>query len=94
MHIETADFPKGYERYNAFYNPLEKEIYFNNAKLKKLNTKGTLLHEINHYIEDIEDFDKRSTGSEATDKKTNRNDNLGEIISNEAKLYSNIHKKN
>lgn len=77
-----------------------KKILETNSELKKikvttesfnkinkgLNYKGTLLHEINHYIEGYEKYNKKSRGANLIEK--DRRNNLGEIISDETKIYS------
>lgn len=44
------------------------------------------MHEINHYIEEYEKYNKKSRGANLIEK--DRKNNLGEIISDEAKIYS------
>lgn len=77
-----------------------KKILETNSELKKikvttesfnkinkgLNYKGTLLHEINYYIEGYEKYNKKSRGANLIEK--DRRNNLGEIISDETKIYS------
>lgn len=77
-----------------------KKILETNSELKKikvtiesfnkinkgLNYKGTLLHEINYYIEGYEKYNKKSRGANLYEN--DRRNNLGEVISDETKIYS------
>ena len=88
LKIKTVDFGENVYAYGA-YNPkaLSKGIYLNNFWVKnQANYKGTLLHEINHYIQYKEHYNKHSRGAQIREK--DRNSNLGEIISHESKIYS------
>ena len=88
LKIKTVDFGENVYAYGA-YNPkaLSKGIYLNNFWVKnQANYKGTLLHEINHYIQYKEHYNKHSRGTQIREK--DRNSNLGEIISHESKIYS------
>lgn len=70
-------------------NEYTTEIYLKNDDLNKKDFRNTLLHEINHYIEMREHYDKNSIGSNTNiDSKEDYENNLGEIISNETKIYS------
>lgn len=44
-------------------NTITNEIYIRNSDLNKKNFRNTLLHEINHYIEQKERYNKRSRGA-------------------------------
>lgn len=70
-------------------NEYTTEIYLKNDDLNKKDFRNTLLHEINHYIEMREHYDKNSIGSNTNiNSKEDYENNLGEIISNETKIYS------
>lgn len=70
-------------------NEYTTEIYLKNDDLNKKDFRNSLLHEINHYIEMREHYDKNSIGSNTNiDSKEDYKNNLGEIISNETKIYS------
>lgn len=89
LKLKTYDFGKNHRTAYGAYNKslLSEQIYLNNFWVENLGDfKGTLLHEINHYIQAKEKFDKRSRGAKIGEQ--NRNSNLGEIISHEAKIYS------
>ena len=88
LKVETVDFGENVYAYGA-YNPkaLSKGIYLNNFWVKnQADYKGTLLHEINHYIQYKEHYNEHSRGAQISEK--DRNSNLGEIISHESKIYS------
>lgn len=72
-------------------NTITNDIILRNSDLNKKNYKNTLLHEIEHYIEHRENYDKRSRGanSKYNGIEDYRN-NLGEIISNETKINSQL----
>lgn len=94
LKVETYDFGENHKTaYGAYKKSLLSEkIYLNNFWVENLGDfKGTLLHEINHYIQAKEKLDKRSRGAEIGEQ--NRNNNLGEIISHEAKIYSEFTQK-
>lgn len=67
-------------------------IKLNNKYINERNYVGTLIHEINHYIQLAEGFDRRSTGASSKNVKNidDYYNNLGEIMSNEANLYRNL----
>lgn len=72
-------------------NTITDEIYIRNSDLSEKDFRKTLLHEVNHYIEHKENYDKRSKGANSkTDGKENYKNNLGEIISNETKINSDL----
>jgi hypothetical protein len=89
IKVTTESFNKNALKAYGYYSPffLDKGIYLNNYWINKgVNYKGTLLHEINHYIEGYEKYNKKSRGANLIEK--DRKNNLGEIISDEAKIYS------
>lgn len=89
IKVTTESFNKNALKAYGYYSPffLDKGIYLNNYWINKgVNYKGTLLHEINHYIEEYEKYNKKSRGANLIEK--DRKNNLGEIISDEAKIYS------
>lgn len=72
-------------------NTITNEIYIRNSDLNKKDFRKTLLHEINHYIEHKENYDKRSIGaSSKIDGKEGYRNNLGELISNETKINADL----
>lgn len=79
---------------NLPINEYTVKIYLNNNDLNKKDFKNSLLHEINHYIEMKEGYNKNSIGANTNYKnKADYKNNLGEIISNEAKIYSDFTQK-
>ena len=72
-------------------NTITTKILLKNDDIAKKNFKNTLLHEINHYIEAVERYDRKSRGENPTKVSKNKyRNNLGEIISNETKINSNL----
>lgn len=72
-------------------NTLTDAIVLRNSDLDKKNFKYTLLHEINHYIQQKEKYNKNSIGADSAvvGKEAYRN-NLGELISNTTKMNANL----
>lgn len=70
-------------------------IKLNNKYINERNYIGTLIHEVNHYIQLAEGFDKKSTGSSSKRVKNidDYYNNLGEIMSNEANINRNLTQK-
>lgn len=89
LKVRTKTFDKQASKSYGYYYPymLYKGIYLNNYWINNdANYKGTLLHEINHYIEGYEKYNKKSRGANLYEK--DRRNNLGEVISDETKIYS------
>lgn len=94
LKIKTADIETtgGYASFQFLpANTITDEIYIRNSDLNKKDFRKTLLHEINHYIQHKENYDKRSRGtnSKIAGVEDYRN-NLGEIISNETKINADL----
>lgn len=94
LKVKTADIETtgGYASIPLLpANTITNEIYIRNSDLNKKDFRKTLLHEINHYIEHKENYDKRSRGSNSkiAGVEDYRN-NLGEIISNETKINADL----
>lgn len=92
LNVETIDF--GDSKAFGGYNPklLTKGIYLNNYWVnKEADYKNVLLHEINHWIEAYENYNENSRGSSLKKaSSTDYKNNVGEIISNETKINSNL----
>lgn len=94
LKVITADIETtgGYSNVSFLpANTITNEIYIKNADLNRKDFRKTLLHEVNHYIEHKENYDKRSRGSNSkiVGKQDYRN-NIGEIISNETKINADL----
>lgn len=70
-------------------NTIFNDIVLKNSDLKRKNFKKTLLHEINHYIQQKEKYNPNSRGSNSSNKEGYHN-NLGELISNETKINADL----
>ena len=89
LKVRTRSFDVDANRAYGYYFPnmIHKGIYLNNYWINKnANYKNTLLHEINHYIEGYENYNKKSRGANLFEK--DRRNNVGEVISDETKIYS------
>lgn len=94
LKVITADIETtgGYSNVSFLpANTIINEIYIKNSDIAKKDFRKTLLHEINHYIEHKENYDKRSRGANSkTIGKENYRNNVGEIISNETKINADL----
>ena len=72
-------------------NTIINDIKLRNSDLNKKDFRKTLLHEVNHYIEHKEKYNKDSRGanSKQVGKEAYLN-NLGEIISDETKINADL----
>lgn len=92
LKVKTSDINTtgGYAKYKILpANIYTDEINLRNSDLYKKDFRKTLLHEINHYIQSKESYNKNSRGSNSFNKETYRN-NLGEIMSNETKINADL----
>lgn len=94
LKVITADIETtgGYSNVSFLpANTIINEIYIKNSDIAKKDFRKTLLHEINHYIEHKENYDKKSRGANSkTIGKENYRNNVGEIISNETKINADL----
>lgn len=94
LKVKTADISSSGAHSSIKWLPannVTNTIFLNNNDISKKDYKNTLLHEINHFIEHKEKYNKMSRGANSkTETKDNYLNNLGEIISNETKINSNL----
>ncbi len=94
LKVKTADLSSSGAHSSIKWLPannITNEIFLNNNDISKKDFKNTLLHEINHFIEHKEKYNKMSRGTNTKiETKDNYFNNLGEIISNETKINSNL----
>lgn len=94
LKVKTADISSSGAHSSIKWLPannVTNTIFLNNNDISKKDYKNTLLHEINHFIEHKEKYNKMSRGTNSkTETKDNYLNNLGEIISNETKINSNL----
>lgn len=94
LKVKTADLSSSGAHSSIKWLPannITNEIFLNNNDISKKDFKNTLLHEINHFIEHKEKYNKMSRGTNTKiETKDNYLNNLGEIISNETKINSNL----
>ena len=94
LKVETADIAStGGLAKTKFVpiNTITDIVYLRNSDLNEKNFKYTLLHEINHYIEFKEKYDKNSRGADSkTIGREAYKNNLGELISNTTKMNANL----
>lgn len=94
LKVKTADLSSSGTHSSIKWLPannITNEIFLNNNDISKKDFKNTLLHEINHFIEHKEKYNKMSRGTNTKiETKDNYLNNLGEIISNETKINSNL----
>ena len=94
LKVKTADLSSSGAHSSIKWLPannITNEIFLNNNDISKKDFKNTLLHEINHFIEHKEKYNKMSRGTNTKiETKDNYLNNLGKIISNETKINSNL----
>lgn len=94
LKVKTADISSSGAHSSIKWLPannVTNTIFLNNNDISKKDYKNTLLHEINHFIEHKEKYNKMSRGANSkTETKDNYLNNLGELISNETKINSNL----
>lgn len=94
LKVKTADISSSGAHSSIKWLPannVTNTIFLNNNDISKKDYKNTLLHEINHFIEHKEKYNKMSRGANSkTETKDNYLNNLGEIITNETKINSNL----
>lgn len=94
LKVKTADISSSGAHSSIKWLPannVTNTIFLKNNDILKKDYKNTLLHEINHFIEHKEKYNKMSRGANLkTETKDNYLNNLGEIISNETKINSNL----
>lgn len=72
-------------------NTLTNDIVLKNSDINKKDFRKSLLHEINHFIEGYEKYNKNSRGADRTKMTIEEyRNNLGEIISNETKILADL----
>ena len=72
-------------------NTLTTDILLKNSDINKKDFRKTILHEVNHFIEGYERFNKNSRGANRANMTIDEyRNNLGEIISNETKILADL----
>lgn len=72
-------------------NTLTTDILLKNSDINKKDFRKTILHEVNHFIEGYEKFNKNSRGANHGNMTIDEyRNNLGEIISNETKILADL----
>ena len=95
LNVKTVDSIKttaGLEKMKLLpTNVLTTEILLKNSDINKKDFRKSILHEVNHFIQGYEKFNKNSRGASSSKMTIEEyRNNLGEIISNEAKILSDL----
>jgi len=95
LKVKTVDSIKstaGLEKMKLLpTNVLTTEILLKNNDINKKDFRKSILHEVNHFIQGYEKFNKNSRGASSSKMTIEEyRNNLGEIISNEAKILADL----
>ncbi len=94
INVITSDIPSSGAFTQVDFlpaNTITDDIRLKNSDINKKDFKNTLLHEIQHYIQKKESYNKNSRGANTTNNSRDEyNNNLGEMMANETKINSNL----